>query len=87
MAASSVTSNIAGGVLGIGGISTATLGLGTTGVIPALAGLGLLGAAGAGAGLMAMADCVGPMLCVAASGQCCFLGMGIRTAVGCPASC
>ena len=53
-----------------------------------LGGLGLVGVAGAaGMTLMAMAECGGPMLCVAASGQCCFLGMGIRAAIGCPASC
>ena len=85
LAASSVASNVAGGILGVGGISTATLGLGTTGVIPALAGLGLLGTAGAG--LMALSECAPPMLCVAASGQCCF---SIRTRlrpVDCPPSC
>ena len=41
-----------------------------------LGGLGLVGAAGAaGMTLMAMAECGGPTLYVAASGQCCFLGM------------
>ena len=87
LAASSVASNVAGGILGVGGISTATLGLGTTGVIPALAGLGLLGAAGAGAGLMALSECEPPMLCVAASGQCCFSFMNNRGVIDCPQSC
>ena len=53
-----------------------------------LGGLGLVGVAGAaGMTLMAMAECGGPMLCVAASGQCCVLGVGIRGPIGCPASC
>ena len=85
MAATSISSNIAGGVLGVGGISAAA-GLGTAGVIPALAGLGLLGTAGAGAGLMALSECAPPMLCVAASGQCCFSIMS-RRGIECPPSC
>ena len=85
LTASSVASNVAGGILGVGGISTAALGLGTTGVIPALAGLGLLGTAGAG--LMALSECAPPMLCVAASGQCCFSIRSRRRDMDCPPSC
>ena len=78
-------SGVASNVVGAAG-ALATLGAG--GIAPVLGGLGLVGVAGAaGMGLMAMAECGGPMLCVAASGQCCFLGMGIRTEIGCPASC
>ena len=82
LAASSVTSNVAGGILGVGGISAA-VGLAPTGVIPALAGLGLLGTAGAG---MALAECMRPVLCVAASGQCC-LSIMSRRGIECPPSC
>ena len=75
-------SGVAGNVAGAGALGA------IGGIAPVLGGLGLVGAAGAaGMGLMAMAECGGPMLCVAASGQCCFLGMGIRTEIGCPASC
>ena len=86
LAASSIASNAAGGILGVGGISAA-VGLGTAGVIPALAGLGLLGTAGAGAGLMALSECMPPMLCVAASGQCCFSILNNRGIIDCPQSC
>ena len=77
-------SGFAGNVAGAGALAT----IGAGGIAPVLGGLGLVGAAGAaGMGLMAMAECGGPMFCVAASGQCCFLGMGIRAAVRCPPSC
>ena len=83
LAVSGVASNIAGA-----GAAGALGALGAGGIAPVLGGLGLVGVAGAaGMGLMAMAECGGPMLCVAASGQCCFLGMGIRAPIGCPASC
>ena len=90
LAAAVVASNVAGAAGDAG--ATGTLGalgaLGAGGIAPVLGGLGLVGAAGAaGMTLMAMSECGGPMLCVAVSGQCCFLGVGIRAAVGCPASC
>ena len=77
-------SGVASNAVGAGALAT----LGAGGIAPVLGGLGLVGVAGAaGMTLMAMAECGGPMLCVAASGQCCFLGAGIRTEIGCPASC
>ena len=66
LAVSGVASNVAGAGAAAGAASA---------IAPVLGGLGLVGAGAAGMGLMAMADCGGPMLCVAASGQCCFLGM------------
>ena len=81
MAVSGVASNVAGaaGALGV---------LGAGGIAPVLGGLGLVGVAGAaGMTLMAMAECGGPMLCVAASGQCCFLTAGLRGQTDCPSSC
>ena len=83
LAVSGVASNVAGaGAAGALGV------LGAGGIAPVLGGLGLVGVAGAaGMTLMSMAECGGPNLCVAASGQCCFLGMGIRGPIGCPASC
>ena len=83
LAVSGVASNVAGA-----GAAGALATIGAGGIAPVLGGLGLVGAAGAaGMTLMAMAECGGPMLCVAASGQCCLLGVGIRASVGCPASC
>ena len=85
LAVSGVASNVAGAA-GAGAGALATLGAG--GIAPVLGGLGLVGVAGAaGMGLMAMAECGGPMLCVAASGQCCFLSAGLRGLTDCPASC
>ena len=82
LAASSIASNVAGGALGAaaGGLGAAA------GVIPALAGLGVVGTAGAGAGLMALAECMRPVLCVAPSGQCCLTFM-TRRGLECPPSC
>ena len=72
LAVSGVASNVVGAGAAAGGLAT----IGAGGIAPLLGGLGLVGAAGAaGMSLMAMAECGGPMLCVAASGQCCFLGM------------
>ena len=86
LAVSGVASNVVGAGAAVAAGALATIGAG--GIAPVLGGLGLVGVAGAaGMTLMAMAECGGPMLCVAASGQCCFLGMGIRTEIGCPASC
>ena len=79
LAASSIASNVAGGAIGAAG-------LGAAGVIPALAGLGLVGTAGAGAGLMALSECMRPVLCVAPSGQCCLSTM-TRRGFECPQSC
>ena len=65
-------SGVASNVVGAGALAT----IGAGGIAPVLGGLGLMGVAGAaGMTLMSMAECGGPMLCVAASGQCCFLGM------------
>ena len=84
LAVSGVASNVAGAGAAAGALAT----IGAGGIAPVLGGLGLVGVAGAaGMTLMSMAECGGPMLCVAASGQCCFLGMGIRASIGCPASC
>ena len=68
-----------GGAIGAAGI-------GAAGVIPALAGLGLVGTAGAGAGLMALSECMRPVLCVAANGDCC-LSIMTRRGIECPQSC
>ena len=76
-------SGVASNAVGAGALAT----LGAGGIAPVLGGLGLVGAAGAaGMGLMAMAECGGPMLCVAASGQCCFLTRNTR-GTQCPPSC
>ena len=80
MAASSIASNVAGGALGTAGLGAAA------GLIPALAGLGVVGTAGAGAGLMALAECMRPVLCVAPTGQCCLTFM-TRRGLECPPSC
>ena len=83
LAVSGVASNVAGA-----GAAGALATLGAGGIAPVLGGLGLLGVTGAaGMTLMAMAECGGPMLCVAASGQCCFLSAGLRGLTDCPASC
>ena len=65
-------------VVAAGGLGAA----GLAGLAPVLSGLGLVAT---GAGLMAMNRCTAP-LCIAGSGQCCFL---IATARGiiCPDSC
>ena len=77
-------SGVAGNVTGAGALGA----LGAGGIAPILGGLGLVGAAGAaGMGLMAMAECGGPALCVAASGQCCVFRMSLRGPTVCPASC
>ena len=87
LAATSIASNVAGGALGAAGIGAAAGGLGAAaGLIPALAGLGVVGTAGAGAGLMALAECMRPVLCVAPSGQCCLTTM-TRRGLQCPPSC
>ena len=73
--------------MGAAGIGAAAGGLGAAaGLIPALAGLGVVGTAGAGVGLMALAECMRPVLCVAASGQCCLTFMS-RRGLECPPSC
>ena len=83
LAVSGVASNAVGA-----GAAGALATIGAGGIAPVLGGLGLVGVAGAaGMGLMAMAECGGPMLCVAASGQCCFLSAGLRGLTDCPASC
>ena len=54
---------------------------------PVLAGLGLVGTGVAGVGvMMAMQQCGGPVMCVAPTGQCCFLAVTTRGFV-CPLSC
>ena len=84
LAVSGVASNVAGAGAAAGALAT----IGAGGIAPILGGLGLVGVAGAaGMTLMAMEECGGPMLCVAASGQCCLLGIGIRAPIGCPVSC
>ena len=84
LAVSGVASNVAGAGAAAGALAT----IGAGGIAPVLGGLGLVGVAGAaGMTLMAMAECGGPMLCVAASGQCCFLSAGLRGLTDCPASC
>ena len=83
LAVSGVASNVAGA-----GAAGALATIGAGGIAPVLGGLGLVGAAGAaGMGLMAMAECGGPALCVAASGQCCVFRMSLRGPTVCPASC
>ena len=88
LAASSIASNVVGGIgaAGAAGAVGAVGAAGAAGVIPALAGLGVVGTAGAGAGLMALAECMRPVLCVAASGQCCLSTM-TRRGFQCPPSC
>ena len=49
----------------------------------AVGGAGAGGIAGGGDG----EECAGSMLCVAASGQCCFLRMSPRGPPECPSSC
>ena len=72
IAATGIVSNVVGGA---GAIA------------PILGGLGLVGAAGAGGmALMSMADCGGPFVCVAPSGQCCLVLITFRGFL-CPASC
>ena len=84
LAVSGVASNVVGGGAAAGALAT----IGAGGIAPILGGLGLVGVAGAaGMTLMSMAECGGPNLCVAASGECCVLGVGIRAPIGCPASC
>ena len=80
-------SGVAGNVAGAG--AAGALGaLGAGGIAPVLGGLGLVGAAGAaGMTLMSMAECGGPMLCVAASGQCCLLRTSLRGPTECPDAC
>ena len=73
MAASGLASGLAPAGLGGAAAAAGAAGLG---------GLGLMGAAGM---MMAMEECVVPY-CVAASGQCCLLALGIRGIV-CPLSC
>ena len=79
-----------GGLFGIAGNvvgEAAAAGLGTAGIAPILGGLGLVGAAGVGGmALMSMADCGGPFVCVAPSGQCCLVAITFR-GVLCPDSC
>ena len=54
---------------------------------PVLTGMGLVGGAGAvGMGLMAKSECGGPVRCISASNQCCFVLITIRGVI-CPASC
>ena len=90
LAVSGVASNVvgAGAAAGAAGAAGALATIGAGGIAPVLGGLGLVGAAGAaGMTLMAMAECGGPMLCVAASGQCCFFRLSLRGITECPASC
>ena len=73
-------------LLAVSGLAGSTAGLGGAAAAAGAAGLGGLGLMGAGMGLMmAMEECSVP-LCVAASGQCCFLALGTRGLV-CPDSC
>ena len=85
IAATGIVSNVVGGAGAAAGVGAA--GLGTAGIAPILGGLGLVGAAGAGGmALMSMADCGGPFVCVAPSGQCCLVAITFR-GVLCPDSC
>ena len=85
LAATGIASNLVGGAAAAAGVGAA--GLGTAGIAPILGGLGLVGAAGAGGMvLMSMADCGGPFVCVAPSGQCCLLAITFRGFL-CPDSC
>ena len=84
LAVSGVASNVVGAGAAAGALAT----IGAGGIAPILGGLGLVGVAGAaGMTLMAMAECGGPSLCVAASGQCCVFRMSLRGITECPASC
>ena len=57
------------------------------GLTPVLGGLGLVGVAGAaGMTVMSMEQCGGPFMCVAPTGQCCFLALTFRGTL-CPQSC
>ena len=73
LAGTSVATNSIGAALGAAGLA---------GLAPALGGLGLVVTA---AGIMAMNACTAP-LCIAVSGQCCFLAPTSRGIV-CPDSC
>jgi len=85
IAATGIVSNVVGGAGAAAGVGAA--GLGTAGIAPILGGLGLVGAAGVGGmALMSMADCGGPFVCVAPSGQCCLVLITFRGFL-CPASC
>ena len=85
LASTGIASNLVGGAAAAAGVGAA--GLGTAGIAPILGGLGLVGAAGVGGmALMSMADCVGPFVCVAPSGQCCMVLITFRGFL-CPASC
>ena len=90
LASTGIASNLVGGAAaaaGVGAAGVGAAGLGTAGIAPILGGLGLVGAAGAGGmALMSMADCGGPFLCVAPSGQCCLLAITFRGFL-CPDSC
>ena len=95
IAATGIVSNVVGGAAaaagvgaaGVGAAGVGAAGLGTAGIAPILGGLGLVGAAGAGGmALMSMADCGGPFVCVAPSGQCCMVLITFRGFL-CPASC
>ena len=90
LAATGIASNLVGGAAaaaGVGAAGVGAAGLGTAGIAPILAGLGLVGAAGVGGmALMSMADCGGPFVCVAPSGQCCLVLITFR-GVLCPDSC
>ena len=61
----------------------------TASILPLLlAPLGVVGVVGtAGLTMMTLQECGGPMLCVSATGQCCFLGLNMRQNTGCPESC
>ena len=90
LAVSGVASNVvgAGAAAGAAGAAGALATIGAGGIAPVLGGLGLVGAAGAaGMTLMSMAECGGPMLCVAASGQCCLLRTSLRGPTECPDAC
>ena len=81
LAASGAVAQAVGAAGAAGAVGAA--GLGAAGFAPILGGLGL--AAVGGMGLMAMNECSAP-LCIATSGQCCFLALGTRGLV-CPDSC
>ena len=95
LAATGIASNLVGGAAaaagvgaaGVGAAGVGAAGLGTAGIAPILGGLGLVGAAGVGGmALMSMADCGGPFMRVAPSGQCCLLAITFRGFL-CPDSC
>ena len=81
---------VAGGFALLATTATAAAGqAATASLLPLLlAPLGVVGVVGtAGLTMMTLQECGGPMLCVSARGQCCFLGLDMRQNNGCPESC